>query len=96
MDPKKKIEYWLDIADYDMQTAHHMQRSNRYLYAVFMCQQAIEKILKALYIQKLGKEAPFSHNLVYLHSLIDVGLTDEKLLTMAELTTYYIEGRYPT
>jgi len=92
----EKIEYWLDIADYDIETSHHMQNSHRYLYTVFMCQQAIEKILKALYLQKFSKEAPPSHNLVYLQSLLDLNLSQTQLQLLADLTTYYIEGRYPS
>jgi HEPN domain-containing protein len=68
MNIKQKSKYWIDIADYDLETARSMQKSRRYLYTIFMCQQAIEKILKALYIQKYRKEAPFTHNLIYLQS----------------------------
>lgn len=51
MTPAEKIEHWLDIAEYDLETAVAMQNSARYLYTVFMCQQALEKLLKAIYIQ---------------------------------------------
>ena len=83
----EKIDYWLDIADYDIETSYHMQSSNRYLYTVFMCQQAIEKILKALHLKKFSKEAPPSHNLVYLQSLLDLNLTQTQLQLLADLTT---------
>lgn len=96
MEVKEKIDYWLDISCYDMDTADSMQRSGRYLYTVFMCQQAIEKLLKTLYLLKTGKEAPFSHNLVYLQSLLNLTPNESYLELMAELTTYYLEGRYPT
>ncbi len=96
MEISEKIEYWLDIADYDRQTARSLQNAGRYLYTVFMCQQATEKMLKANYIRIFAKEAPFSHNLVYLNSLMELGTSDKQLKLMAELTTYYIEGRYPT
>ena len=96
MEVKEKIEYWLDVSCYDMVTAESMQRSGRYLYTVFMCQQAIEKLLKTLHLQKDGKEAPFSHNLIYLQSLLDIIPDESYLELMAELTTYYLEGRYPT
>ncbi len=39
---EEKIEHWLDIAEYDLETAAAMQNSARYLYTVFMCQQAKE------------------------------------------------------
>jgi HEPN domain-containing protein len=96
MNISEKIEYWLDIADYDMETSRSMQKSGRYLYTVFMCQQAIEKILKALYLQEISKEAPLSHNLVYLQSLLRLNLSKAQLRVLADLTTYYIEGRYPS
>jgi len=92
----EKIEYWLDIAEYDMETARSLHKSGRYLYTVFMCQQAAEKILKANYLKRFSKEAPFSHNLVYLESLMELGISDEQLELTAELTAYYIEARYPT
>jgi HEPN domain-containing protein len=96
MNNKQKIKYWIDIADYDLKTAHFMQKSRRYLHTVFMCQQAIEKILKALYLQIYLKEAPFTHNLIYLQSLLNIKLNQDQQRLLAELNTYYIEGRYPS
>ncbi len=66
MDKKEKVEYWLDIADYDLETAKSMLQSGRYLYVVFMCQQAIEKVIKALYVNTFDAEAPRSHNLAFI------------------------------
>jgi len=95
MTPEEKVEYWLDIAEYDLETAIAMQNSGRYLYTVFMCQQALEKLLKAIYIQQLGEEAPRTHNLLYLAELLDLPDYAEHLQTMTKLNTYYLEGRYP-
>lgn len=39
---------WLDRADYDMDTAKAMLQTGRLIYAVFMCQQSLEKCFKAL------------------------------------------------
>lgn len=96
MEISEKIAYWLDIAEYDMETAQSMHKNGRYLYAVFMCQQATEKMLKALHMQKYNNEAPFTHNLVYLLSLLNLKLSEDYNTTAATLTTYYIEGRYPS
>ena len=35
--PEEKVEYWLDIAEYDLETAAAMQNSDRYLYIAFTC-----------------------------------------------------------
>lgn len=42
-----KVTYWIDIADYDLETADAMFITKRWLYVAFMCHQAIEKTLKA-------------------------------------------------
>ena len=86
-----------DNADYDFKTAKAMLDAKRYVYTVFMCQQSIEKIIKALHLQYFSKEAPRSHNLSFLIGLLDnIRLKDKKLELLAELTAFYIDGRYPT
>ncbi len=42
-----KIKYWIDLSDYDLDTAEAMLQSKRYLYVGFMCHQSIEKSFKA-------------------------------------------------
>jgi HEPN domain-containing protein len=49
----EKVKYWVDLSDYDYDTAIAMQQSSRYLYVGFMCHQTIEKILKAYYVSAL-------------------------------------------
>lgn len=92
----EKISFWLDAGNYDLKTAEFMQMSGRYVYTAFLCQQVIEKYLKALYIKKTSKEPPRTHNLVYLVGLVELDITDEQLKLFTDLTSYYIEGRYPT
>lgn len=50
MDNKEKYGYWEEYAQYDLDTAGVMVDTGRYLYSVFMCQQAIEKIVKGIYM----------------------------------------------
>jgi HEPN domain-containing protein len=95
MTPEEKAEHWLDIAEYDLETAVAIQNSGRYLYTVFMCQQALEKLLKAIHIQQKGEEAPRTHNLVHLLELLTLPKKPEYLEIMAQLNAYYIKGRYP-
>ena len=59
----KKIEQnWFSLAEYDLATAKAMLQTKRYLYVAFMCQQAIEKILKACYVQRLVSTPPHSQS----------------------------------
>ena len=43
-----KVIYWVEMSDYDIETADAMLATGRYLYVGFMCHQTIEKILKAI------------------------------------------------
>ena len=61
-----KAQYWIEISDYDLETAEAMLQSERYLYVGFMCHQAIEKIFKAFFTKLKSETAPFSHSLSYL------------------------------
>lgn len=56
----------------------------------------MEKILKSLHMKRFSKEAPLTHNLVYLISLLELALPEERFKLISELTAYYIEGRYPS
>ncbi len=46
MDEREKYEYWLEHARYDMKAAEAMLNAGMWVYAIFMCQQAIEKLVK--------------------------------------------------
>lgn len=92
MEKKDKIDYWFDIALYDLQTAEAMLNSNRYLYVVFMCQQAIEKLIKAVFIDKLDKEPPRSHNISFIFLKLGIPAEETQLDFFDNLTSFYIEG----
>lgn len=46
---------WRERAEYDLETAEAMITTARYIYAVFMCQQAVEKSFKALIAYQVGE-----------------------------------------
>lgn len=96
MEIEGKVRYWLDNAEYDLKTAEIMDNTGRYAYTAFMCQQTAEKAIKALFLKIKNTEAPRSHNLSYLIGLLELSLDEKFNSLLAELTTYYLEGRYPT
>jgi HEPN domain-containing protein len=63
---QRSIDNWLSLAEYDLATAQAMLQARRLLYVGFMCQQAIEKILKACYVKHHGVTPPYTHNLLRL------------------------------
>ncbi len=70
MEKFKAPEEWFLQAEYDLATAGAMFQSGRYMYAVFMTHLCIEKALKGLYAKAHSKDAPRTHNLLYLIELI--------------------------
>lgn len=94
---KERIEYWLDIAKYDLDTAKVMLESKRYLYLGFMCHQIIEKSIKAYFWYSKESEPPYIHNLFLLaekSGLINL-LDDEQKELINELIPLNIQARYP-
>jgi len=57
---------WIASAEYDLETARHLAGTGRYLYVVFMRHLALEKTLKALAGEALGRMPPRTHDLIYL------------------------------
>ena len=94
----EQATYWIEIADYDLETAKAMLTSKRYLYVGFMCHQAIEKSIKAYYSSTKEDIPPYSHNLKSLAEKCELLplFSDEQLDFIEELLPMNIEARYPT
>jgi len=99
MDLPEKFEYWRDIAQYDLKTAQAMYKTGRWLYVVFLCQQAIEKLCKGLYLLFIDDDIPRIHD---INSLITKfvdklpePIDDDKRLLFAKLSAFYLNNRYP-
>ena len=93
---EKIIKNWLALAAYDYETAQAMFQSGRYVYVAFTCQQAVEKTLKAIFVQEHHTTPPYTHNLLTLASKISCSqaLVCEYQETLEDLNSYYIESRY--
>lgn len=110
MNSKEKFEYWLEAAQYDLESARVMMSGGRYMYVAFMSQQAVEKLTKGLYTLYTENEPPMIHNIwnilkqlkreVNLSEYIPINEFEEDLQKykrfFAELLSYYISGRYPS
>jgi HEPN domain-containing protein len=98
MDAQEKYGYWLETAQYDLDTADAMFQSGRWVYVVFMCQQAIEKLVKGLYVLYIDDNVPKTHNIRILverfESQLQEPVTDERYNLFEDLTIHYINGRY--
>jgi HEPN domain-containing protein len=99
MTNEEKFAYWLDIAQYDLQTGEAMFVSGRWLYVVFMCQQSIEKLVKGLYILYVDDNVPRLHDISNLLARFmdkfKEPVPEEHLALFRRLSAYYLETRYP-
>jgi HEPN domain-containing protein len=99
MELSEKYEYWLNHAKYDMETAEAMLNSGRWFYVVFMCQQAIEKLVKGLYTLYVDDNVPKAHNIKTLLDRFDDKLKEpvkhEYYQLFDSLTANYLGNRYP-
>lgn len=93
-----RIKYWLELSEYDLDTAVAMLQTQRYLYVGFMCHQSAEKAFKAVLSSKTEQFPPKIHNLIRLAEqceLLEV-LPEEYKKLIFMLNPLNIESRYPT
>jgi len=93
-----KTAYWIEMSEYDFRTAKWMYRVRRYLYVGFMCHQAVEKMLKARFVESQPPEQlPYTHKLVEIATKAGVfdKMDDSQKTFLRELTPLNIEARYP-
>jgi HEPN domain-containing protein len=93
---KKEVKNWLDSAQYDMETAENMFQTGRYIYTIFMCHLALEKILKAKVEEVSEKTPPKTHDLEYLVGLAGLSPDEEMEKFIAEISNLSIVTRYPS
>jgi HEPN domain-containing protein len=91
----KIVSHWVERAEYDLETAKSMLDTGRFLYVGYMCQQAVEKVLKGIIAQQNKENLPI-HNLNRLAQVagIENDLNAGQFNFLAELTPYCIEARY--
>jgi len=94
----EKTRYWIDLAEYDLETAKVMLAGKRLLYVGFMCHQVIEKALKGYYQCFHRDTPPHTHNLNVLASQSGLyGNLDEARKSLLDvLEPLNVEARYPT
>ncbi len=90
---RKEIKNWSDQANDDFDSAKFNFNGKKFYVAAFLCQQAVEKALKALFLYEKKGEVPQSHSLIYLATNTSVPKSFYSFLK--ELTPKFIDTRYP-
>ena len=87
--------YWIKEAEEALTVAEHLFEKRDYSYALFFGHLATEKMLKALYVDKIREHAPPTHNLQRLARESGLSLDDKKNQRLLLITSFNIEARYP-
>ena len=92
---RQEVKDWIESSEYDFETAKAMFKAGRYNYCIFMCHQAVEKLLKALIIFINKEFPPKTHNLIILLEEIDHYPDKEMQTIILKLNPHYMVSRYP-
>ena len=92
---KYATKNWIDTANYDIKTAEAMFKSKRFIYVVFMCHLAIEKMVKAVISAETEGLPPKSHSLLYLSDKALIKYPEDKQEFIEQLDNVSVVTRYP-
>ncbi len=92
---KDETRQWIARAEEHLDVAFALFESVHYPQSVFFCQQALELLLKAMWIEQADSGLPRrTHDLVSLVEELGLALSEEQLGFLRGLTEQYIPTRY--
>lgn len=94
METEKVVKYWLEGAEKDWQACQHLYEKGDYSQCLFWGHLVLEKLLKALIVQAMKRQAPYSHDLVLLSREAKLELSSEQKDQLNEITTFNQFARY--
>ena len=86
---------WFRQAQYDIGTAESLIVAGRYPPVIFFCHLALEKALKAHYVEKYNDIPEKTHSLVFLVDLLELDPPPHLLDSLIIINRLGITGRYP-
>ena len=94
IDVDKIVKHWIETSNDDFDTMLTLYSSKSYGWSLFLGHISTEKMLKALYVKRFKKHAPFTHNLYRLGEMIGLEMTDEYSDWLDEITSFNLNARY--
>ena len=86
--------HWIDTSEEDFQSMLTLFEAKSYGWSLFLGHISIEKLLKAYYVSKNKKHAPFTHNLYRLAELSEIELSEEYADWLDKITSFNLNARY--
>jgi HEPN domain-containing protein len=89
---KEETKRWIERAERDYVSAKKNFKIKEYHIVAFLCQQAAEKSLKAMIIEKFS-DIIKTHDLIFLAKKLEA--SEEIIIAVSILNPVYMETRYP-
>ncbi len=90
---RKEVRDWWLQAQRDLESAHKNLSIEEYHLTAFLCQQSVEKALKAVHIHKLKRSPGATHSLVFLGR--ETGIPEEYHNGLRRLSPDFVMTRDP-
>ncbi len=91
---EKIIDHWTSTSDKDFETMVNLYNSKDYHWSLFIGHIVIERLIKAIIVQKTNKHAPFTHDLRRLAKLSQIEFENEHISWLDTITTFNLNARY--
>lgn len=88
------IAHWRIGAHDEYQSAKLLADGGKYSGALFHCHLAVEKALKAVFMEQHRREPPLTHDLLQIAVQLKRVWTEEERKFLADLTEYAVAARY--
>lgn len=96
MTKAEHIQYWRESAQHDLESAETIYSSGRYDWCLFVGHLGLEKILKALFVDRNDNTIPPKiHNLVRLSELSKIELNEDQKFFLDKINDFNLQTRYP-
>ena len=93
---EEHIQYWVESAEHDLESAESLYLSGKYDWSLFIGHIVLEKVLKGLYVRDNQNQLPpKTHNLVKLAENTNIVLNAEQNFFLDEVNDFNLEVRYP-
>lgn len=94
-DYKKVAGYWRSTVERDFDTMQKLFTIKKYPESLFFGHIVLEKTLKALVVEAIKDQAPYTHNLLKLAKLSAVSFSEKDMELFEEVNDFNIRARYP-
>ena len=95
MNTEKQVQYWIESANEDLETAKRIFDNGTFDWSLFIGHLALEKLLKAFYVNTNKTIPPKIHKLDKLAELSNLNVTEEMGKELKLINDFNISTRYP-